>query len=271
MVTLICTSCGVQHASSAQPPSFCRICADERQDQTPADPPWITPQDLAAHYRNRLAEVESGLFLLWTEPTFAIGQRAYFLRTPTGNVLWDCLSAVDAQTLEQLKEFGGIRAIALSHPHFYGSAVEWSAAFGGVPIYVHAADREWIQRPDPCFQLWTGERQEIIEGVTLLHCGGHFDGSAVLHWPEGAEGRGVLLASDTIYVCPDGRWVSFMYSYPNCIPLDEASVRQIRERVAAVRFDRIYGAFGAKVARDGQTVVEESAARYVSFLKGQRP
>jgi hypothetical protein len=44
---------------------------------------------------------------------------------------------------------GGLGAIAISHPPYYGSMVEWSRAFGGVPIYVHAAEREWVLRPDP--------------------------------------------------------------------------------------------------------------------------
>ncbi|WP_211230662.1 hypothetical protein [Alicyclobacillus herbarius] len=55
--------------------------------------------------------------------------------------------------------------------------------------------------------------------VTLIHVGGHFAGSAVLHWKAGAEGKGVLLSGDTLSVSADLRWVSFMYSFPNRIPL----------------------------------------------------
>ena len=30
-----------------------------------------------------------------------------------------------------MNELGGIAAIAISHPHYYTSMVEWSRAFGG--------------------------------------------------------------------------------------------------------------------------------------------
>ena len=52
---------------------------------------------------------------------------------------------------------GGIKAIAISHPHYYSSMVEWSRAFGGVPIYLHAADRQWVMRPDHAIVFWEGE------------------------------------------------------------------------------------------------------------------
>ena len=44
---------------------------------------------------------------------------------------------------------GGIAAIAISHPHYYSSMAEWAEAVDA-PIYLHAADREWVLRPsDP--------------------------------------------------------------------------------------------------------------------------
>ena len=44
------------------------------------------------------------------------------------------LSLLDPAVVEMVKAFGGISAIAISHPHYYASMVEWSRAFGDVPI-----------------------------------------------------------------------------------------------------------------------------------------
>ncbi len=97
----------------------------------------------------------------------------------------------------------------------------------------------------------------------LHRCGGHFDGSTMLLWPGGADGRGVLLSGDTMYVAPDRRHVSFMYSYPNFIPLPAVAVDQIVEVVRSLKFDRIYGHFfDLEIESDAKQVVERSADRY---------
>ena len=83
------------------------------------------------------------------EPSFAIGQRMLLLETGEGNVLWDMIPLVDEAALEAVRARGEVRAIAISHPHYYSGMVEWSRALGGVPILLHEADREWIMRSDP--------------------------------------------------------------------------------------------------------------------------
>jgi glyoxylase-like metal-dependent hydrolase (beta-lactamase superfamily II) len=100
-------------------------------------------------------------------------------------------------------------------------------------------------------------------GVTLHRCGGHFDGSTVLLWSDGAEERGVLLSGDTLYVAPDRRHVSFMYSYPNFIPLSAAAVERIVDRVLRLEFDRIYGHFfHLEIESNAKAAVQRSAERY---------
>ena len=103
---------------------------------------------------------------------------------------------------------GEVRAIAISHPHYYSGMIEWSRALGGVPILLHEADREWIMRPDPAIELWSAETRELGCDATLLRLGGHFEGGTVLHHGE------TLLAGDIVQVIPDRRFVSFMWSYP---------------------------------------------------------
>ena len=75
--------------------------------------------------------------------------------------------------------------------------------------------------------------------MTLVRSGGHFQGGTVLHWPAGADGRGVLLVGDILRVCQDRRHVSFMYSYPNYIPLPADAVRKAVAAVEPFTYDRI--------------------------------
>jgi hypothetical protein len=122
-------------------------------------------------------------------------------------------------------------------------------------------------RPDKCVHFWTGGRLQLMDGLTLINSGGHFDGFQVLHWTGGAEGKGVLFSADQPQVCMDRRWVTFLYSYPNMIPLGAAAVRRIVGDLRPLAFERVYGGFpGRVVARDGKGVVERSADRYLRAI-----
>ncbi|MCW2541541.1 MAG: hypothetical protein JWN95_3266 [Frankiales bacterium] len=270
MPAWICQTCGVQQADTEQPPAQCLICQDERQYVGWDGQRWTTMSALARDYRLVLREEEPGLIGMAMDPSFAIGQRALLLRTPNGNVLWDCVSLLDDAAREAITGFGGIDAICMSHPHFYAANVEFAEAFDA-RILIPRADQAWIQRPSPQIELFD-DVAEPVPGVTLARIGGHFDGAAVLHWPAGAGGRGALLTGDTITVVQDRDWVSFMWSYPNLIPLDAATVLQVADRVAGFDFDRVYGGWwGRVVIEDGATAVRRSAQRYVARLSGERP
>ena len=188
------------------------------------------------------------------------------LRSPAGNILWDCISFLDDTTVTIIKALGGLAGIACSHPHFLASVVEWSHAFDSVPVYLHAMDRKFVTRLDPVVTFWEGDRMELTEGVTLIRCGGHFPGSSVLHWAQGAEGQGVLLTGDTLQVRPD-KGLTFMHSYPNLIPLDPVTVQPDRRLAGglAVRDDlrRLVGT-GHPVRRqagDGRTRSSSTSTR----------
>ena len=104
--------------------------------------------------------------------------------------------------------------------------------------------------------------------MTLIQCGGHFPGSAVLHWADGADGRGVLLSGDTIIVTPGEDRVTFVWSAPNRLPLSEAAVTGVWEAVRPLAFDRIYGGWWTPVLRSGAwDIVRRSAVRYVEHLR----
>lgn len=269
MPAYICRTCGVQYAPSDAAPEHCPICEDERQYVGWNGQQWTTMDELLAEGRkNVLCDLEPGLLQLATQPSIAIGQRALIAQTSGGNVMWDCVTLVDDVGVEELRKRGGLQAIAISHPHFYAAMATWSAAFDNCPIYIHAADAEWVQYASQGLQLWQGESCEILPGVTLINTGGHFKGSTALHWSEGADARGLLLVGDSLTVVMDRRYLGFMYSYPNLIPLPADAVRRIAASVRPFAFERIYGAWdGRTVSSAGKDAVERSAERYIRFLE----
>ena len=267
MTNYICATCGVQYGETDAPSEHCLICEDERQYIGAKGQRWTTIPEMQEEYHNRIEDVDPNLTGIGTVPGFAIGQRALLVQTPNGNVLWDCVSLLDDATVEAIHARGGISAIAVSHPHTIGSIVEWSHAFGNVPIYWHADNREWVMREDATYTFWAGETYPLSEGLTLIHCGGHFPGSTVLHWSDGADGRGALLVGDTMTVAQDRRYVSFMYSYPNLIPLNARSVERIVQAVEPFEFDRIYGGWwDYLVASDAKSALKRSAERYIKAI-----
>jgi hypothetical protein len=267
MPAFICSTCGTQYPPSEIPPAGCPICIDERQYVPASGQSWTTLERLRNTHSNMFRRLAAGLTTIETTPPFGIRQRAILAQTPAGNVLWDCLALIDDATIDVLKGFGGVAAIAISHPHYYTTMVEWSRALGGVPIHLHAADRQWVMRPDAAVQFWEGDTKSLGPGVTLVRLGGHFDGGTVLHWADWGEGRGVVLSGDVLQVVPSGH-VSFMWSYPNLIPLSAASVRRIAEILQPFAYDAVYGAFSGRgqIDSNGKQVVAASVARYIARI-----
>jgi hypothetical protein len=270
MAAWICVTCAVQQPDSAEPPTGCPICQDERQYVGWAGQRWTTSAELRRDHTVVLRDEEPDLIGVGLEPAVGIGQRALLVRTAGGNVLWDCVPMLDDAATARIRELGGIAAICMSHPHFYAANVDLADAFDA-RILIPRADQQWIQRPSPRIELFDDE-VEPVPGLTVARIGGHFDGAAVLHWPAGSQGRGALLTGDTITVVQDRDWVSFMWSYPNLIPLDEATVRDIARRVERFAFDRVYGGWwGRVVVHDGPGAIRRSADRYVARMHGERP
>jgi hypothetical protein len=270
MPLFICTACGTQFAESPRPPAQCVVCEEERQYVPPRGQTWTTLEALRASHTNTFREYEKGIIGIGSTPAFAIGQRALLVRTDRGNILWDCIATLDDATVTMINGLGGIDAIAISHPHFYTTMVEWARAFAA-RIHLHAADRQWIMRADPAVELWDGETKTLWDSATLIRCGGHFEGGTVLHWAGGAGGDGVVCAGDILTVTTDRKWLSFMRSYPNFIPLSARAVEHIGAALQPFAFAAIYGHyFDRVIASDGKAVLKKSIARYVAAVEGKR-
>jgi hypothetical protein len=275
MTAFICVTCGVQQADGVDLPERCAICEDERQYVGLSGQRWTNLDDMRGRFHNVLTKLEPDLIRITTEPEFAIGQYAFLIRTHSGNVLWDCVSLLDDETAAAVRALGGIDAIAISHPHFYATCVEWSQRFGHAPIFLSGADRAFVMRPSPAIVSFEGDDVEPVPGLRMLRLGGHFHGASVLHWPAGADGRGVLLTGDTIALVADPDWVTFMYSYPNRIPLPANTVRELADRVLRHDFDRIYPSAPVRpenvLLRGAKDAVRRSAKRYIGMVEETWP
>lgn len=263
----ICATCGVETADNH--PETCPICADERQ-YLPAGgvQKWTTLAELTADRQIEFFEIEPGLWGITAEPAVGIGQRSILVQTPAGNLLWDPIGFINEDAIARVRELGGIRWIAASHPHMYGVQSAWSAAFDDAPILISEADASWVQRPNDAIQHWQG-MLNLTENLTLHQVGGHFAGSAVVYW-LGADGTGVLLTGDSIFPVPAKGWVAFCRSYPNRIPLSGRAVQRIADTVLPLSFYRLYGNFHTIPITEGaHEAVRRSAERHIAWVNGE--
>lgn len=267
MTKFICKTCGVQFEASHMPPDTCPICEDERQYLPLTGQAWTTHSEIQANHKNEIKQLEPNLYSIKTTPKFAIGQQAHLIVRPSGNILWDCVSLLDEATIEAIKALGGIKVIALSHPHYYSSMLDWAQTFDA-ELLIHEADKQHVTRQVKEIRFWKGETFDLDDGATLVNAAGHFDGGTVLYVPELNEGKAAVLSGDIIQVVADPKWVSFMYSYPNSIPLSAKKVQHIMNTLEPFTFERLYGAFGGVVQEDAKNAVELSAKRYIAALNG---
>jgi glyoxylase-like metal-dependent hydrolase (beta-lactamase superfamily II) len=263
-----CEQCGAQFPDNDEPPQACLIREDERQFVNWKGQTWLTREELAKG-RKLVWRDDLGIPGIAIEPGFAIGQRALLVPEADGCVMWDGVPLVTPEAIDYVRSLGGLKAIAVSHPHFYGAVADWSEAFGGAPIYLHGDDRNFVTRPHPAIVPWTGDSHRLSDDIVLVRAGGHFPGATIMHWRAGADGRGALLTGDVAMVAADRHSLSFMYSYPNYIPQNATSVRRIAHAVELLAFDRIYGAWwGRNIAENGKAAFEMSVRRYIAAISG---
>ncbi|KAH6711487.1 beta-lactamase-like protein [Leptodontidium sp. MPI-SDFR-AT-0119] len=273
---LICNMCGTQFDEESRTLlTRCRICDDPRQFVPPTGQSFTTMAELKkGPYKNKwkkFDEDEDRFWMIYTEPQFAIGQRAILVKTPQGNILWDCIAFLDTDTIDWINDQGGLAAIVISHPHYYTTHLEWADAFE-CPVYLAWEDKGWLNRLDRMGKARTfieGTEEEIEvrgekTGVLILKPGGHFPGSLVCL----AYGR--LLVADTIVTTPSGKgdWSKgpgggadvrpegmntyvFMWSIPNMIPLNPDDILGVWNVIKKHEFTHTHGAFFDMEVRDG--------------------
>ena len=263
MPALVCTRCGQHYPLADTPPDHCILCHDERFVAPGILYGWTSTIAMRQTHFSTFRRLEPGLIGIGVAPHFAWGHRALLLRTTQGNILWDCPPFLDEATVTIVTALGGVTAIAASAPTGHGAMVEWSHAFGSAPIYIQATDRKFVTRMDSNVHFWEDEAVELLPGITLIRCGGQFDGGTVLHWGQGSNGGGTALVGDALQVSPDGT-IAFMRSRINAIPLGVDTVMRIGDLLGGLTFDGLYGATWDGVVPTGaQNAFARSVRRYL--------
>ncbi|KAK6074081.1 hypothetical protein SCUP234_08408 [Seiridium cupressi] len=263
---LVCSTCGTQFSMTDRNSlKTCFICDDPRQYTPKTGQSFTTLGDIRGQHKNTFHPFPSDpdtFISVVTEPKCAIGQRAILIRTPKGNVLWDCITLLDDETIQKIRELGGLAAIVISHPHYYSTHVEWARAFD-CPVYLAAEDKQWTTQSSS-HQVFLTEADVEIQiagspsGVQVLKLGGHFPGSLVVLY------KSRLLIADTLMTTPAGlgNWdvdalgetreggrpaglnsYSFMWSIPNMIPLAPEEIQRMWSILNKYEYISTHGAF----------------------------
>jgi glyoxylase-like metal-dependent hydrolase (beta-lactamase superfamily II) len=261
----ICTTCGTKFPHDQPAPELCPICHDDRQFINLKGQSWTTSDDLEKCHAVKISKLNSRLHYLTVRPGFAIGQRAFLLTSPGGNILWDCIPLLDEATKTFIREQGGLKAIAFSHPHFYSNMNEWAEEFN-CPIYIHENDKPWVFNPGPHIQFWNDDEKPLWDDLKLVHVGGHFPGSSMLHIASLSNG-GAMLCGDSLYISRSLRFTSVMFSYPNSIPLLKEEFIAFYEKCSKLKFDTLYGATfeGQDLKGNAYAIFTKSMNRYKSI------
>jgi hypothetical protein len=204
------------------------------------------------------------IWSITTTPKFAIGQRAILILSPHGNVLWDCLTLLDDATIALIKAQGGLKAIVISHPHYYASHLAWASVFE-CPVYISGEDKEWVQRVDysGLRRLLGKEPTVVVKGITAITTGGHFPGSLVLHTENSNKNeKPRLFIADTLVTVPSALYAknrpagttsfAFMWSIPNMIPLPPGEMQKMWKALEGWEFGSTHGAFVGLDVFDGK-------------------
>lgn len=275
LTTPLCETCSTQTSFKGEGLSLdsvdsdykCKICLDPRQYIGPTGQRWTTLERLINNpdkqLRNDFSEViPDQLWTFKTRPSFGIGQRAFLMQDDEseGLIMWDCIAYIDDETISNINRLSngkGISHMIISHPHYYSTTATWTRAFPKMKIWLSKVDfDEWYQREDnqdifDRIEFIQQEQTLIGKGkqTKAFMLGGHFPGSLVLLFKDN------LLIADTIQVVPSGLYksnekqrqnvtsVTFLWSYPNQIPLSGAEIKRVCKPLENIHFTKAFGAF----------------------------
>lgn len=257
----LCTACGTQFPVNFLD-EFCSTCVEERQSIPATGQSWTTHTQLLQTHHTKIVKLKENLYEIVVSPKFAIGQRALLVLSESGNVLWDCIPLLDQNVIDFINEKGGLKAIAISHPHYYSNMNDWTQQFD-CPVYLHHTDKKHIADFGKNIQLWSGSTLELWDDIRIENIGGHFDGSSIL-WMKNLYNEGTILCGDTMYLSPSLKHFAIMYSYPNRMPLPLSEILRIKSRFEEISFDEVYGFYSYQnLSSNVKEIFTNSINRYL--------
>ena len=268
MPCYLCETCGTQYAETATPPAHCPVCEDERQYVGWQGQRWTTHDELARRLHACASATTTACSAIASTRSFAIPQRALLLPTDAGNILWECISLVTPEAVHALKAARRRR----SHRHLAPALLRVDGR----------VERRARRRADPAARgrsrmgaaAVAGRSSSGMATCCALSDTRHAD---PLRRPLPRQHRaalerrpapgGALFPGDALQVAGDRRHVSFMYSYPNYIPMKPGDVRAMRERLAPYAFDDVYGyTWGRNIIGKARAAVDRSFDRYLTAV-----
>ncbi|MEZ4953115.1 MAG: hypothetical protein R2825_06025 [Saprospiraceae bacterium] len=257
----ICKTCGTRYSNEKYAEDMCQVCLDDRQYVKASGQEWVSFNTLMEEHSIKMKQHSEELFEITIWPSFALGQRAFFIKSDQGNILWDCIPLITEPIVSFIQQHGGVQAIAISHPHYYSLMDEWAKVFDA-PVYIHQDDQQWVMDSKENILFWSGDTNPLTPKTTLINTGGHFPGSTVLHH-QFRNTTPALFTGDSLYLSRDKKHLSAMYSFPNLIPLTNSKTEQVFAAIKSYDFDDIFGAFsGQDLYKGGRVVFENSLQRY---------
>ncbi|WP_040167286.1 MBL fold metallo-hydrolase [Microbacterium gorillae] len=258
----VCTSCGLQFPS-VEPPEFCPLSHDNRSSFRGLPEGWTTLAELRKTEHHNVIRQDGEFMGLCTSPSLNFGQRGFIVPWGDSNLMWDMVPYFDDDTYERIQELGGLKGIAISHPHFFSTMIEWADRFD-VPIYIHEDNRPWVFRPSERIHFWSGESFKLDDDMTLVRTGGHFAGSQILH----IASKKTVLVADSVNLVSDPGFVSFEYGWAQIIPTDEEAVRQVVAAYEPYEFETIVGGWWDQRITGNYETIRRSGDRFIAALRG---
>jgi glyoxylase-like metal-dependent hydrolase (beta-lactamase superfamily II) len=263
---LICTYCGNRTFIGEGETPECLICANRYVPEPKARVRFKRPDALLPDHHTEIVQLEEDIWRFYVRPNLGIRHYAFFIQRPGGNVLMDMQPILTNDLAAWIGAKGGLKAIVLSHPHYYGAMDDFSTRFHA-PVWIHATDRDWAVGY-PNVECLDAEDHSFDETLGMIHIPGQFEGGLCLLY---ARHRGILFTGDTLMVSPTTGELSAWKSTPRQVPYTRDEFHVIREGILALEFDQLYASVRGEIRSGAKEQAASFCASYQDSVAVSTP